>query len=170
MRLVRFIFVLSFGLLTLPACDLFGSAPGSFEVSVTGDATASFSGEPVTIVNPAGSLDPSEQRYLFRLAASGNDEIVSIAAASDGVPELAEGTYDIGRFGVDLGPGRAEAIVDLEDNQAFLSLSGTLTLTEVTDDRVRGSFELEAVEGNHGDGEITVQGSFEADLSENTIS
>ena len=164
MRLVRSVLFLAVGLLALPGCDVFGSDPGSFDVSVTGDATASFSGEPVTIINPAGM---SERRYQFRLAAPGNDQIVSITAVSDGSAELAEGEYPVGRFGVDLGSGRAEAAVDMEGNQTFLSRSGSLTLTEVTDDRVRGSFEFEAV----GDGdEVTVSGSFEADLDENTIS
>lgn len=162
--------LLLLGVLALPACDVFGSDAGSFEVSVTGDATASFAGEPVTIVNPAGTADPSEQRVQFRLAVPGNDEIVSISAASDGRPELAEGEYPIGRFGVDLGPGRAEATADLEGSQTFLSLSGTLTLTEVTDDWVRGSFEFEGVEGGDGNRRVTVRGSFRADLDENVVS
>ncbi len=166
MRLRRSVPVLAVGLLVLPACDLFGSDPGSFSVSVTGDATASLSGEPVAIVNPDGSLEPSEQRYQFRLAAPGDDEIVSVSAASDGGPDLTEGEYSVGRFGLDLGSGRAEATVDLSGNRTFLSRSGTLTLAKVTDDRVRGSFQFEAV----GDeGEVTVRGTFEADLGNDTI-
>ena len=174
MRLVRSVLFLAAGLLALPGCDIFGPGPGSFDVSVTGDVTTSFSGEPVTIINPDGMLGASERRYQFRLAVPGfstaaaaDRKIVSVSVGSEGGPELVEGTYPIGRLGVDFGPGQAEATASPGRTRTFLSLSGTLTLTEVMDDRVRGSFEFEAV----ADGEeITVTGSFEADLDENAIS
>lgn len=163
MRLRLSSLALAAGLLALPACDLFGPNPGSFEVDVEGEVAASFSGEPVTFINPVETSDPSERTYQFRFAASGNERVVTVEAVSDGGAELSEGEYPIGRFGLDLGPGRAEATAFLDQGD-FLSRSGALTLTEVTGNRVRGSFEFEAV----GDeGEVTVWGTFEADLNEN---
>ena len=150
----------------LSACDALGSDPGSFELTVTGDATASFSGEPVTIVNPLPTAGAPGRQFQFRLATLGNRNVVSVTAGSEGDLDLAEGTYAVGRFGLDLAPGAAVATADLEGGQTFLSRSGTLTLTEVTDDRVRGSFEFEGVGQSQA---VTVRGSFDADLDNDVI-
>ena len=160
--------VLAVGVLAFSACDSSGPPPGSFDITAEGAADASFSGEPATIVNDITTNVGAYRRYDFYFINEIVDggalaPIVQIwAGPKDGV-SLEEGEYPIGEPRNDPGPGQAVGTARLGEGlgESFFSRSGTLTLTEVTGDRVRGSFEFEGV-GEFGD--VTVRGTFDADL------
>ena len=164
-------FVLAIGGLTFSACDSSEPTPGSFAITTEGAAAVAFSGEPVTLVNDLSSDTGPYRGYDFHFVNEIVDgrtrpPLVSITARPGSGVSLEEGEYLIGVPQNDPAPGRAIGTAVLSEGDdlrlSFFSRSGTLTLTDVTGDRVRGSFEFEGV-GESGD--VTVRGTFEADLN-----
>lgn len=150
--------------LVLPGCDSEDpSEPGSFEVTVEGAASASFSGAPVALVYTTSTSNLSETTYTFQLAMRRTRQIVSITALPADGRTLAAGAYSFGMFESEDGP-LAFGVVDVGAG-GFVSRTGTLTLTRLAPERVRGEFEFEA-DDESGDRTVTVRGRFETDLPE----
>ncbi len=146
----------------LPACDddngdadpiTIGLDPASFEMSITGDLTATVRGS--AIFSEVTDPDTGETGFVIYLVSHGDDN--STLALATGGSRPGTGTYQIVNVDEDVmedihdemevEPGQFAAWFQTdpgEEPRLFFSNSGTLTIVESNPQAVVGTFELDA--------------------------
>ena len=128
-----------------------------FIATVAGDVNGTFGGQ-------ARFLDEGVVISLFHGNLSGRYDLIRFDRRSSAAPGV--GTFTIA--GVGAGPEdfvaeyeHASEGADAIETTTYFSLSGSLTITSATADRIEGSFSFEGIGPGIGR-TVTVQGSFEA--------
>jgi hypothetical protein len=140
----------------LPACDTVGD-DSAFTATLEGAVDARLEG--AATFSPVGG---DRFQLLLRLDEGDSDGFRgSLGFSRDGTARPGEGTYPIG--GDD--PDAFDVTIILTDDQGAIALearSGTLTVTESSEDLLEGAFAFEA--GTvFGGGDTTVEGTFTAE-------
>lgn len=156
----------AFAAAALVACgdDNGPSGPGNdyrFELEVSGDMTAQLEGDAFFGADTGANGEP-----VFAILLMNEDEESMVLLAKPGTARPGTGTYS---FEVEPGNGEwSGALTSTEGEELlgfFIAESGTITITESTDSRLRGHIQFHAT-GFTGDlgteGEVNVSGEFEA--------
>ncbi len=170
MRVIHIVPILTGVATSLVSCgggDTTGPGSGSFTATVSGVVTASLSGNAVFGVGLRTGSDTGWSIWLLDGSIFSDHDFISIDRidrSSSTAPGV--GTFTINGSGA--GPDDFAAEYDdarAEGNDIFItaytSVSGSLTITSATADRVEGSFSFTG--SGPGPGRtVTVQGSFSA--------
>lgn len=166
----------------LAACDSSGPdvAEAGFEAEVQGAFSRSVQGEAVEdslggagVMVDLGMNVPAETVTALRLGAPDADDTFYIIGTTDAA--LVPGTYPIERAGrrpVDVDRPRFVAFYRYRGDEVgtAVSESGTLTVTEVSEGEIAGSFEFDAlvldrdVKDDAAEPDLTVEGEFRAEM------
>ncbi len=168
MRVIHVISLLAGLGMSLASCGgdgLTGPGSGSFTATVSGDVTASLSGDAVFGVGLSIGSDTGWSIWLLEGSFFSDYDFIRIGRSSSTTPGV--GTFAlIGRGGA----GPDDFVAEYEDATdegdaieitGYSSVSGSLTITSATADRVEGSFSFTG-SGPGPEQTVTVQGSFSA--------
>lgn len=133
--------------------------PGSFEVTFSGRREGTLSGEARFYHMNLGFAQPIPRIVLYDVRGSEDYFYVHLQPSFGSTPD--EGTYPASAFQQD---GFMTAAMEMQGTDLWLLAAeseGTVTLTEVSDGRMAGSFVLREPR----EGGATLEGTFEAPLS-----
>lgn len=168
MRVIHIVPILTGVATSLVSCggdDTTGPGSGSFTATVSGDVSASLSGNAVFGVGLSIGSDTGWSIWLLEGSFFSDYDFIRIDRSSSTAPGV--GTFTIiGGSGVgpdDFVAAYENAVEEGNDISitGYTSVSGSLTITSATADRVEGSFSFTG--SGPGPGRtVTVQGSFSA--------
>lgn len=158
------------GLLFLTACDSNdepeGLDLGRFETEITGTVEMSLEG----LAGFTTEIDPEAGDYFSIALISDEDNEDVVLLVGRGNP--AERAYTLTTIEPEEAEGETGGIVFLrttgDDGAMYISEEGTLTLTDVSSDRLEGRFEFTAVSPFDEDDVLSLQGSFNARTGDET--
>jgi hypothetical protein len=152
------------GTLALSGCDSGNDGPdeGSFDVTVAGSFSDSFSG----LAAFATEVDPENGSVFAIGLVNEESENEVVVLVGKGAP--AERTYELTMEETEDAEGAALFAVQTseEEGALYMAESGTLTVTDAATDRLRGRFEFEAVNILDETDTVTLSGTFDAPRGE----
>ena len=138
-----------------------GGVNGSFSATITGGVTASFSG---VAIQGEADVEQGQPGWVLLLgdASTGANSIFIVHYGS----RPTNGTYQLIDLIQEFLPGDWGAVIFLDDGTtipyAGFSLSGTVTITSSSPDRVEGTYNFQVSDGGLPPVVATVTGTFSA--------
>jgi len=139
---------------------------GSFEGSVTGSESQSFSG--ISLFGTQQLGPPTGNIFVLTLSSTSSNPTFTVSVTFRDSNRPATGVHTIEDFGSDRG-GQLIVLVTQDEFRAYRSTSGAMTISQSTAESLRGELTFEAVLLNDPDSKVTVTASFNANCQQVSV-